>query len=75
VFVIYPFLVTPLYQTLFTSETSAAQRAFYWGIVGFVIALIGWCVGLVIFLSCRGPGPNATLQAPPVPNPMLGPGR
>ena len=59
-FIVYPFLVTPLYRTLFTSGTSPAERTFYVTIVGFVVATIGWCVALLIFLSCRGNSPNAT---------------
>ena len=71
-FIVYPLFITPLYSTLFSNGASAASRTFYATLIGFGVAVVGWCVALVIFLSTRGPGPNA---AAPIENSILGPGR
>ena len=74
-FVIFPFIMSPLYASLFSSGTPASIRQIYITVIGLVVAAVGWCVGLAIFLAMRGNA--AASNAPPTSgaSPILGPGR
>ncbi len=75
VFVISPVFLTPLYASIRSSGVPASQMGTIYTLVGLGVATVGWAVVLMLFLVCRGDGPDANVQPPPLPNPILGPGR
>ncbi len=75
VFVIFPVFITPLYASIRSSGVPASQMVTIYTLVGLGVATVGWAIVLVLFLVCRGTGPDANVQPPRLPNPILGPGR
>jgi hypothetical protein len=74
-FVIFPMFMTPLYASLRSSGVPASELATIYMMIGLGVAIVGWVVVLMLFLVTRGSGPDAHMQPPPSPNPILGPGR
>ena len=74
-FLIFPMFMTPLYASLRSSGVPASELSTIYMLINLAVAVVGWGVVLMLFLVTRGSGPDATEQPPPLPNPILGPGR